>query len=86
MNINLGRKPSGCVIWVMFDAGSLALGPFLWLGGPPSEKLPDLGERMARHTKADATGKKAERPDLRVVRRSRFKEFVDMDALLSVLF
>ncbi len=86
VNVNLRRKPSGCVIWIMFDAASLELGPFLWLGGVPREKLPDLGERMARHTKADATGKKAERPDLRVVRRSQFSQLADTDAVLAALF
>lgn len=42
VNIRLAEKPSGCVVWTHFDPATLALGPFLWLGGEPGEPLPDL--------------------------------------------
>lgn len=43
-NINAGivKKPSGCVIWIMFDEPTLALGPFRWLGGTLANRSPHL--------------------------------------------
>src|SRR2546422_3216376 len=35
INLKLAGKPSGCVIWVLFDQDTLQLGPFLWFGGAP---------------------------------------------------
>jgi len=51
VNLSLCNKPHGCVVWVKFDEATLELGPFLWFGGLPTQKLPPLGDRMARHTK-----------------------------------
>jgi hypothetical protein len=70
VNVRLAEKPGGCVVWVVFDARTLALGPFLWFGGPPGQPLPDISSHpVARHTKGNAEGVKAERPNIR--RRGR---------------
>jgi hypothetical protein len=83
----LGRKPSGCVIWVRFDPSSLKLGPFLWFGAAPGKRLPDvLGLRVARHTKGDAHGHKAPRPNLRVLPAAMFERVETMEALIVRLF
>lgn len=83
----LSGKPSGCVVWVVFDADSLELGPFLWFGGAPGEKLPSQSKfKVARHTKGDATGKKAARPMIRVVPKSKFTSLADTGELLARLF
>ena len=42
INIRLADKPSGCVVWMIFDETTLELGPFLWYGGLPGEPLPDI--------------------------------------------
>src|SRR5947209_5452782 len=42
VNLRLAEKPSGCVIWVVFDETTLALGPYLWFGGQPGQPLPDI--------------------------------------------
>src|SRR5215212_3534608 len=42
LNRHLENEPSGCVIWMTFDKDTLELGPFLRLGGPPGEPLPEL--------------------------------------------
>lgn len=86
VNLNLAAKPSGCVIWVLFNPSTLLLGPFLWFGGAPGQPLPPLGDQMARHSKADATGRKAERPNLRVVKRRRFTILRTMDEVIGALF
>ncbi len=87
VNLRLAEKPSGCVIWVIFDPNTLSLGPFLWFGGTPGEPLPDLtGLRTGRHTKANAQGIKLERKNMRIIPKGRFDHVVDIDRLLVRLF
>jgi hypothetical protein len=86
INVALERKPSGCVIWIRFDPATMELGPFLWFGGEPGARLPCLGDRIGRHTKGDSTGVKAERPNIRLVRRGRFEALPTMDAVVGALF
>jgi hypothetical protein len=85
INLKLVGKPSGCVIWVLFDRDTLQLGPFLWFGGAPRQPLPAVGDKVARHSKADSFGHKAERPNLRIVRRSRFTVLETMDEVVGTL-
>jgi hypothetical protein len=63
VHVNLSAKPSGCVIWVMFDAQTLTLGPFLWLGGAPGEQLPDLENVWLATLRVMLPG---ERPSVRI--------------------
>lgn len=85
LNVKLADKPSGCVVWFDFDE-SLNLGPFLWFGAAPGEPLPDLGKKVGRHTKGDSTGKKAARPNIREVPRSKFTRVANMTLLIARLF
>ncbi len=83
----LANKPSGCVLWVYFDESDLSLGPFLLFASPAGEPLPSLdGMKVARHTKANAEGYKAERPDIRVVPKNRFKVVERVEGLYTALF
>ena len=86
ININLARRPSGCVVWILFDEDTLQLGPYLWFGGAPGEPLPSLGDKIARHTKADAAGLKKERAGLRVVKRAEFQKLVSLTEVVQALF
>jgi hypothetical protein len=86
VNLSLSKKPHGCVIWVKFDEATLKLGPFLWFGGSPTQKLPPLGDRIARHTKGDRSGTKLPRQNLRVVNRSKFTKVTMMSDLVTELF
>ena len=55
--LSLAEKPSGCVVWVYFDPNSLELGPFLYFGGEPGRKLPNIDSfKTAKHSKANAQG------------------------------
>src|SRR5207253_2281697 len=86
VSLKLMEKPSGCVIWIILTP-ELHLQSYLWLGGPPGEPLPDIRDmKVARHTKGNAGGIKAERPNLRIVPRSRFERLDTLDALLCRLF
>jgi hypothetical protein len=70
-HVKLLDRPSACILWIFFDPDTLSLGPFLWFGGAAGEKIPTLGEKIARHTKPNAMLEKADRPAHRVVRFSR---------------
>lgn len=87
VHVDLASKPSGCVIWTRFDSATLELGPFLFLGGAAGKPLPPLADLpVAKHSKGDATGKKAERPNIRVLAKGRFEELATIEALYCVLF
>ena len=86
VNVALSTKPAGCVIWIRFDPDTMKLGPYLWFGGEPGCGLPDLGERMARHPRADSTGHKGERPGLRQLSQSKFRRLETIDDLAVALF
>lgn len=72
INTRLAEKPGGCVVWIRFDPATLDPVEYLWFGGGPGEPLPPLGDKVARHSKGNADGVKAERAGLRVVSRSAF--------------
>jgi hypothetical protein len=86
VSLSLAKKRGACVIWIMFDADTMELGPYLWLGGKAGQGLPPLGDRVARHTKADSTGTKAERPNLRVVGKSDFRRLETIEEVVEELF
>lgn len=84
----LKHKPNGCVIWIRFDAVTLELKKFLWLGGAPGEGLGDIDKEfsVAKHTKGDSRGKKLERPALRVVPGGAFDKVTSVEELAIRLF
>ena len=85
-SLKLMDKPSGCIIWIMVTP-ELKLDSYRWLGGPPGQPLPDIRSmKVAKHTKANAKGKKAERPDQRIIPRSRFDSLDSLDEVLERLF
>ncbi|HEU4852077.1 MAG TPA: hypothetical protein VFT37_07980 [Telluria sp.] len=87
IHLGLGRKPSGCVIWIRFDERTMELGPFLFFGESPGKPLHSLEElRMAKHTKGDATGVKKVRPEIRVLQASKFQEIKSIEGLYNKLF
>lgn len=86
ISLDLAKKPSGCVVWVWFDPETLDLGPFLWFGDEPGRALPSLGDRVAKHSKANSEGVKKERPNLRELTKAKFEKLDGMKALTSELF
>ena len=90
VSLALGAKPSGCVVWILRsedrDTCRMSLS-YLYFGGEPGRPLPDIsGLKVARHTKADSTGYKKERPGLRVVPKSKFRAIPSTTELLEQLF
>jgi hypothetical protein len=87
VNVSLAAKPSGCVVWIVFDPDTLDFTGFLWFGADPGSPLPPLdGFKTARHTKGDATGFKAERAGIKVVPRGQFEKITTLPELLQRLF
>jgi len=86
INVRLAGKPSGCIIWIRFDAETLDQTSYLWFGGDPGAPLPDIGDRVAKHSKGDRAGTKAERPDIRVINRGQFSRLETMAELADRLF
>jgi len=75
VHIALAEKSSGCIVWIYFDEDSMKLGPFLFFGGPAGAPLPSLkGLKIAKHTKGDKDGTKAERPEIRVAPKGQFEK------------
>jgi hypothetical protein len=87
INVTLAEKPSGCVIWLRFDPATLDFGPFLWFGGVPGEKLPNLTSfKVTTHTKANAQGIKTARPKIRYVPKAKFESLPSLEDVVTRLF
>ena len=86
IQMQLTAKPCGCVVWIYFDEVSLDLGPFLWFGSEPGKCLPNLGDKLARHSKANSSGVKSLKTKHREVPRTRFVTISTMDELIARFF
>lgn len=86
INLKLMDKPSGCILWIVVTP-DLLFDHYLWIGGKPGEPLPDISRNMiAKHAKGNAQGEKAERPNHRTIRISKFEKLVSLDMVLERLF
>ncbi len=87
VHTRLAEKPSGCVVWVYFDSETMGLGPFLYFGAEAGKPMPSVTDRkIAKHTKGNKDGFKAERPNLRVLPKGLFKPFSTLEAIYAQLF
>lgn len=87
VRLELGKKPSGCVIWMVFDPETLAFESFRWFGGRPGKPLPNIEQfKVAKHTKGDSSGTKKDRPAVRVVPRGKFEVVKTIPELVNRLF
>lgn len=87
VHIALASKPSGCIVWIYFDEKKMRLGPFLFFGGQAGERLPSLdGFRVAKHTKANSEGVKAQRPEIRTIPKSKFLRLESVEEVYAKLF
>jgi hypothetical protein len=86
VSTKLLRKPGGCILWLEFDRESLAIEGYYWFGGKAGTALPDLGMRVARHSKGNSDGEKTERPIHRVLTRGRFEALKNISEVVERLF
>lgn len=86
LSIRLRDKPSGCVIWMTYDPAAMTLKSLRWFGGSPGMRLPDLGDRVARHTRGNKDGVKALRQLIRIMPAREFDTVPDIASLADRLF
>jgi hypothetical protein len=85
VNRLLEQKVGGCVVWVLFEhdwgAGRIRLS-YLYFGGRrPRDRMPSLGDELARNPRS-----KAPRPNARILSVSKFERIPTTSALLDRLF
>ena len=86
-NIKLCQKPSGCILWLVFQRDTLDLQEFLWFGNTAGQPLPEITDYpIAAHTRANAIGEKGYRPNIRVIDKRRFTRLDSIDHVATNLF
>lgn len=98
INLKLAEKPAGCVVWMEFTElsaeGRLTLG-YRFFGAGPDQPLPVLdcwgrtlpGFKVARHTRGNKDGFRAERKGIIEVPAARFPRVKGgIEELLGLLF
>jgi len=87
VHTSLSAKPSGCVVWSMFEPDRLRFVRFRFFGGSPGLAMPDISDlSAARHSRADSSGQKNVRDRLRVLPKGRFEELGSIAELAERLF
>lgn len=83
VHTKLAAKPSGCVVWIYFNESTLQLGPFYYF----EVNAESLGTRkIAKHTKGNRDGVKAERQNIRVVPKGSFSRIDSIADIYARLF
>jgi len=92
VNINsaLFNKLNWCVIWIWFKEDTqnnkIELKEFWWFGNDDGHKLQINDFKIAKHTKANSKGIKAERPNIKVIPKKEFVKIEDVEKLICKLF
>ena len=76
VNVALAEKPSGCVVWIIRSEDNsdcrMRL-TYRFFGGDPKQPLPSIDDfPIAKHSKGNKDGVKAERPAIRIVNKGQF--------------
>jgi hypothetical protein len=83
VHMKLAEKSSGCVVWIYFNKDTLHLGPFFYFRVDAASLG---GRKIAKHTKGNKDGVKAERQNLRVVPKRSFTKFESIEDIHARLF
>ncbi|MDQ3060235.1 MAG: hypothetical protein M3R45_12085 [Pseudomonadota bacterium] len=88
IHLKLAEKPSACVLWIYFNEETMQLGPYLYFGAlEPGKPMDSLASRkMAKHTKGNKDGFKAERENLRVLPKGAFTKLSSVEEVYEQLF
>lgn len=85
VNLNLSKKPSGCVVWIDVSATLDVVG-YRWFGAAPGLPLPPIHDlKVGKHTKGTSTGKKNQRPNHRELKKSAFTKMSSLEDLIETL-
>ena len=90
VNVALAEKPSGCIVWLVRtenrDTHRMEL-TYLFFGQDAGQPLPTLDDfSVAKHTKGNKDGVKAERPAIRVIPKGQFTAIETTTELAIRLF
>jgi hypothetical protein len=85
VNLKIGDKPSGCVIWIILTR-DLKIDSFLWFGGLPGTRFPDIQSMRVTKQTRGPPGAKKPRSSHRNLPSSRFKKLKTHDEVLAKLF
>lgn len=86
LQLRLADKGSGCAVLMLHHPVTLVIDQYRLFAAAPGHPLPAMGDRMVRHSKGDATGRKAERPALRSIPLTMFKAVEGAAELTTALF
>jgi hypothetical protein len=86
VSLKLMLKPSGCVVWIMVDPTSLEMKSFLWFGGAPGERLPDINNMKVTEQTRGPVGAKKLRTGHRDLPLSKFDKLKTLNEVLVKLF
>lgn len=87
INVKLSTKPSGCIIWVIFQEKDLSIKELLWFGAEPGKELPSINSfPIAQHTRLNASGIRPYRQNIRNIPKSAFIRFLNIADLAEKLF
>lgn len=86
VNVRLRSRPSGCIVWMVYDPATLRVTEYRWFGSEPGEPLPDIGRIVARHSKGNALGEKAYRSGHRLLGKASFEAVPNLEKLADRLF
>lgn len=84
-SLKLKDKPNGCIIWI-FVTPKLKLDHYRWFGLPDQPMTDIENMKRAKHTKGNAKGIKAERPQHRIIPKGKFVELRSLDEVMERLF
>jgi hypothetical protein len=68
-----------------FDPASRKFAEFRWFGAAPGQPLADVGNRPVRHSRANAAGVKAIRPEMRSLGLGGFERISTIGSLADRL-
>lgn len=85
----LYNQPAACVVvleWDLSPGATRVMLTYRWFGGGPHEPIPNLGEKVAKHTKGNSQGIKKEKPLHRVIPLGKFSKVSSMTDIAKLLF
>jgi len=85
-HVKLADKPSACILWMTYDPATLRPISWRFFGGAPGERIPSLGDRLARHSRGNRLGEKGLRPNHRIIPTGLFERIDDIGHLVDRLF
>jgi hypothetical protein len=86
VHTHLATKPSGCVVWMLYDPATFEIVSFRWFGADAGLPMPLLGGKIARHSRGNAAGIKGLRGHHRIVAAGRFRAVQSVSELVDRLF